>query len=108
MNLRKALFVMTIIFLVILSFIPTIFAQVKPSTSVVTSGVIGLVSRDPKVKVDYILIDERKIWVSPSTKIFDEWGNPLTLRDLKPGLSVIIEERQISKGSYERRIIVKK
>jgi len=108
MNFRKVFFIKFLILFMILSFLPPTFAQVKRGKTVVGSGVIELVSRDRKLNADYIMINERKILVPSDTKIVDEWGNALTLRDLRPGLKVVVEAMRNSAGSYERKITVKK
>ncbi|OGP76679.1 MAG: hypothetical protein A2W09_07475 [Deltaproteobacteria bacterium RBG_16_50_11] len=69
---------------------------------------IDLVSRDKKLNADYMMIDERKIFLSANTKIVDEWGNLLTVKDLKPGLTAVVEAIRISERSYETQIAVKK
>ena len=108
MNLKKVFFILVLTGAVIICSISPAFSQVKPGKNIVASGMIELVSRDKKVNADYMMINERKIFISPNTKIMDAWGNPLTLNDLKPGLFALVEAIKNADGSYERKITVKK
>jgi hypothetical protein len=108
MKIRKSLFILILTGALTLSFLSPAFSQVKPGKNILASGMIELVSHDRKLKTDTIMINERVISIPPDTKIVDEWGNPLTIRDLKPGLTVVVQGIRNSGGSYERKIIVKK
>ena len=108
MNLKKGFFMLVLTGALTLSFLSPTFSQVKPGKKIVASGAIEHFSRDRKLNADYMMINERKILVSRNTKIIDEWGNALTLKDLKPGVNVVVEDVRHSGGTYERKIIVKR
>jgi hypothetical protein len=104
MNLKKVFFVKLLVLILVLSFTGPAFTQGKPSKRVVRAGAIEWVSRDFK----YIGINEGKVLITPQTKVLDEKGNSLDIRELRRGRHVVVELILNSSGSAEKRIIIKK
>jgi hypothetical protein len=104
MNFKKVFFVQLLALVLTLSFIGPAFSQGRPSKRVVRAGVIEWVSRDFK----YIGIDEGKVLITPQTKVFDAYGNPLGISALERGRHVVVELIRNPDGSTEKRIIIRK
>jgi hypothetical protein len=103
MDLKKLFVVKLLVLMLTLSLIGPAFSQGSGKPRPYT-GVIEWVSKDFK----YIGIDERKILITPETKVVDAEGKMLKTSDLKPGRTVVIESIRTPGGSTERRITIKK
>ena len=55
----------------------------------------------------FIVVNEVQIMISPDTKIVDEKGNTLSLKDLKPKLHVTIEALRNFDRFSAKKIVVK-
>lgn len=104
MNLKRVFFVKLLVLMLALSSIGPAFSQGKQGKTIVRAGEIEWVSRDFK----YIGINEGKVLITPQTKVFDERGNSLNIRDLRQGRYVVVEMIRNPDGSTEKRIIIKK
>lgn len=103
MKLEKALFMGFAIFVVILLLLNPGFSQVKTGETILFPGVIESIREDLK----FIVINEVRIFISPSTKILEEKGDILRINDLKPKMNVIIEALRNPNGILAKKIIVK-
>jgi len=103
MNLRRCLVIpfVTLSVLFVL-FVPG-FSQAKEDKPVSFSGVIEGVHEGFK----YIVINERRVVVSPETRILDERGNILNVNALKPRLNVTIEAIRMSDRLMAKKIVIK-
>jgi hypothetical protein len=104
MNPRKVFWVELLVVIWVLSFVGPAFSQARPGKTIAHAGVIEWVSRDFK----YIGINERKILITPQTKILDDLGNSLRTAELRRGRTVMVEMVRMPGGSVEKRIIIKK
>jgi len=102
MKLEKGILIKSVLFmLTLLLFLPGIQGIKEESTSY--SGVIKSIDKDLK----FIVVDDQKILISENTKIMDEKGNLLLSKDLKTGLSVLIEGGPRPDGFLARKIVIK-
>jgi hypothetical protein len=104
MNLKRLFFVKLLVLILVLSFIGPAFSQGRDGKRIVYAGTIEWVSRDFK----YISINEHKVSITPQTKVLDDRGNPLDMRELRRGRHVVVELIRNPSGSAEKRIIIKK
>jgi hypothetical protein len=103
MNVRKLFGVELLIVILALSFVGPAFSQGRPSKTIAHAGVIEWVSKDFK----FIGINERKVLISPQSKILDDQGNSLKVTELRRGRRVVVEMVRMPGGSVEKRIIIK-
>jgi hypothetical protein len=104
MNLKRLFFLKLLVLILVFSFIGPAFSQSKQGKTRIHAGVIESVSRDFK----YISINEHKVLITPQTKVLDEKGNSLDIRELRRGRHVVVELIRNPSGSAEKRIIIKK
>jgi hypothetical protein len=104
MNLKKVFWVELLVVILALSFVGPAFSQARPGKTIAHAGVIEWVSKDLK----YIGINERKVLITPQTKVLDDQGNSLKVTELRRGRIVVVEMVRISNGSVEKRIIIKR
>jgi hypothetical protein len=106
MSLKKVFFVKLLVLVLTLSLVGPVFSQGNKNKIATFAGVIQWVSPDFK----YIAIpsQESKIFLPPTTKVFDGQGNSLKLSDLRRGLNIVLEVTRNPDGSQQRTIIVKK
>jgi hypothetical protein len=104
MDMKKIFWVELLALVLTLSFIGPAFSQSGPNRVIAHAGAIEWVSNDFKL----IYINERKVLISPQTKILDDQGNSLKVTELRRGRRVVVELVRISDGSMEKRVIIKK
>ncbi len=80
------------------------FSQVKIGDTISFPGVIESIQKDFK----FIVINEVRIFISPDTKIVDENGNILKIKELKSRLNVTIEAIRNPNGLFAKKIVVKR
>ncbi|MGQ9645246.1 MAG: DUF5666 domain-containing protein [Thermodesulfobacteriota bacterium] len=78
------------------------FPQIKAEKAVSFSGKIESIPKE----ADYIVVNERRVYLTPSTKITDSKGSILKKNDLKRGLSITIEAVQKPGGIFAEKIAV--
>ena len=101
MKLQKVRFVKSVIFmLTLLIFLPGF--QGKKEETVSYSGVIESIDKNFKS----IMVNNARVYISPSTKIVDEKGNILKIDDLKPNLSVAIKAVRNPDGFLAKKIVI--
>lgn len=104
MRFKKIIFVHLIILLLTLLTVRAGFSQGKGTGAVSFTGIIESISEDLK----YIVINETRITLSPSTQVMDENGNKTRAEVLRPELYVAVEALQKRDGFLARKIVVKK
>ena len=101
MNLEKACFIKSVMFmLILLIFLPG-FQGIKHET-ISYSGVIENIDKDFK----FIVVNGTKNLISGSTKIVNEKGDILKMDDLKLKLSVVIEGVRSPEGFLAKKIVI--
>jgi len=78
------------------------FSQVKREEIISFVGTIDSIPQDPK----FIVVNERRVYLSPHTKIANAKGSILKKKDLKRGLTVTIEGVQKPEGIFAGKITV--
>jgi hypothetical protein len=104
MELKKALLIKFIIFIMVLSSTHPCFSQVKMGETISFSGVIESIPND----FSFIVINEVRIFIFLETNIINENGNVLKSTSLRPRLKVIVEASRIKEGFYAKKITLKK
>ena len=102
MKLQKVLLLELIIVIHVLSIFLPGFAQVKSEEAISFSGIIDNVPKDSK----FIVVNERRIYLSPNTKIANAQGTILQRNDLTRGLGVSIKGIRKPEGIYAEKITV--
>ena len=102
MRFEKSLFILPVILLMILSFIPGL--PQAQERKIIASEVIRGVGTGKDYK--YISINDRNFFLTPDVKIMDESGKSLTVSDLRPGVKVTIERIRSAGKRPEFRVIV--
>jgi hypothetical protein len=103
MRSKRVLLIGFVIFMVTFLIVSSGFSQGEMKTKIY-SGVVKKISSDSIS----ISVDEVGMSVSKKAKIVDEYGNPLTVYDLKVGDYVTIELLRNPDGNWLERIVVKK
>jgi hypothetical protein len=78
------------------------FSQIKRQGIMSFNGTIDSIPKDSK----FIVVDERRIFISSGTKIVDERGNTLRMNDLKLRSHVAIEGTEKPDGIFAEKITV--
>jgi hypothetical protein len=78
------------------------FSQVKREEAIAFSGTIDSIPKDSK----FIVVNERRVFISSNTTIASEKGSILRMNDLKIRLSVAIEGVQKPDGIFAAKITV--
>lgn len=101
---KKIFFGAFFVFMLTQSLIGPAFSQGREEKTKIYSQKIDWVSRDFR----YVEIKERRVLIPPGTKVFDEKGNILEIRDLRSGRDAFLEFIRNPDGSTETRIVIKK
>jgi hypothetical protein len=104
MKLQKILLLKLIVVIVTLFIVHPGFSQVKSEEIISFSGAIDSIPKDPK----FIVVNERRVFISSNTTIASEKGSILKMNDLKIRLHVAIEGVQKPDGIYAKKITVMK
>jgi hypothetical protein len=104
MKLRKVVFIQILILILTLLILGPGFSQVKKEGTLSFSGYIDHTPADFKS----IVVNEGRIFISSDTKIVDEKGNHLKIKDLKRRQYVTIVVLQKSNGVFAQKITIKK
>jgi len=102
MKLEKPYIVKSILFmLTLLIFLPGVLAIKQEAATY--SGVIESINKDFK----FIVVNGAKVPISGNATIVDEKGNILSIDDLKPKLSVVMEGVRSPDGFFAQKIVIK-
>jgi hypothetical protein len=104
MKLRKVFFIQLVNFILTLLILSSGFSQVRKEGTLSFSGYIDNIPADFKS----IVVNEGRIFISSDTKIVDEKGNHLKIKDLKRRQYVTIVALQKSNGVFAQKITIKK
>jgi hypothetical protein len=102
MKLQKILLLKLIVVIVTLLIIHPGFSQVKREEAISFSGSIDNIPKDSK----FIVVNERRVFISSNTKITNAKGSILKRSDLKIGLGVTVEGVQKPEGIFAEKITV--
>jgi len=102
MKLQKILLLTLVLLIITLVIFHPVFSQVKSEEIISFSGYIDNIPKDPK----FIVVNERRVFISSNTKIASEKGSILKMNDLKIRLYVAIEGVQKSDGIYAEKVTV--
>jgi hypothetical protein len=102
MRLQRILLLKLIVVIVTLFILHPGFSQVKREEMISFSGTIDSIPKDPK----FIVVNERRVYLSPNTKIANAKGSILKKNDLKRGFGVTIEGVQKPEGIFAEKITV--
>ena len=102
MKLRKVFFIQFVIFILALLILSPGFSQVKKEGTLSFTGSIDNIPKDSK----FIVVNERRVFISSDTKIATEKGSILRMNDLKVRLHVAIEGVEKKGGIYAEKITV--
>ena len=102
MNLQKLLLVKLVILAMTLVIVHPGFSQVKREEAISFFGTVDNIPNDPK----FIVVNERRVFISSNTKIANAKGSILKRNDLKIGLRVSVEGVQKSEGIFAKKITV--
>ena len=101
MKLEKAYFIKSVMFmLTLLMVLPGIQGIKQESTSY--SGLIESVDKDSK----FIVVNGAKMFISASTEVVNEKGNILSIENLKPKVSAVVEGIRSSDGFLVKKIVI--
>jgi len=102
MKLQKILLLKLMVVIVTLFILHPGFSQVKREEAISFSGAIDSIPKDPK----FIVVNERRVFISSNTKIANAKGSILKRNDLKRGLRVTVEGLQRPEGVFAEKITV--
>ena len=102
MKLRRILLLKLIVVILTLFIFHPGFSQIKSEKTISFSGTIDSIPKDPK----FIVVNERRVYLSSNTKITSAKGSILKKDDLKRGLSVTIEGVEKPEGIFAGKITV--
>jgi hypothetical protein len=102
MKLQRILLLKLVVVIITLFISHPGFSQVKSEETISFSGIIDSIPKDPK----FIVVNERRVFLSSNTKIASAKGSILKRNDLKRGLGVSIEGVQGPEGIYAEKITV--
>ena len=102
MKLQRILLLKLVVVIITLFIFHPGFSQVKSEKTISFSGTIDSIPQDPK----FIVVNERRVYLSPHTKITNAKGRFLKKEDLKRGATVTIEGVQKPEGIFARKITV--
>ena len=104
MKLQKILLLKLVVVIITLFIFHPGFSQVKSEETISFSGHIDNIPKDSK----FIVVNERRVFISSNTTIASEKGSILKMNDLKIRLHVAIEGVQKPDGIYAKKITVMK
>lgn len=104
MNLQRIFLIKFLILTLTLVLFSPCFSQVKKEGSIRFSGAIESISGD----LESIVVNEVRIFFSPSTAIVNEKENLLEKGALKLREKVVVEASRTQKGLIAKRIVVMK
>ncbi len=102
MKLQKILLLKLIVVILTLFIFHPGFSQVKREEAISFSGTIDNIPKDS----NFIVVNERRVFISSSTKIANAKGSILRKNDLQRGLGVSIEGVQKPEGIFAEKITV--
>ena len=102
MKLQKILLLKLVVVILTLFLFHPGFSQVTREETISFSGRIDSIPKDPK----FIVVNERRVFISSNTKIANAKGSILKRNDLKQGLGVSVEGAQKPEGIYAQKITV--
>ena len=102
MKLQRILLLKLVVVIITLFIFHPGFSQVKSEKTISFSGTIDSIPKDPQ----FIVVNERRVYLSSKTKIASEKGSILKKDDLKRGLRVSIEGVQKLEGIFAEKITV--
>ncbi|OGQ06521.1 MAG: hypothetical protein A2026_03845 [Deltaproteobacteria bacterium RBG_19FT_COMBO_46_12] len=102
MKLQRILLLKLIVVIATLFIFHPAFSQVTREETISFSGTIDSIPKDPK----FIVVNERRVYISSNTKIANTKGSILKRNDLKRGLGVSIEGVQKPEGIFAGKITV--
>jgi hypothetical protein len=102
MKLQRILLLKLVIVILTLFIFHPGFSQVKSEKTLSFSGTIDSIPEDPQ----FIVVNERRVYLSPNTKIVNAKGTILKKNDLKRGLTVTVEGVQKTEDIFARKITV--
>lgn len=102
MKLRKVVFIHIVILILTLLILGPGFSQVKKEETISFTGSIDSIPKDSK----FIVVNERRVFISSNTKIASEKGSILKINDLKLRLYVAIEGVRKPDGIFAAKITV--
>jgi len=102
MNLKKLFLIKFLILTLTLVVFSPCFSQVKKEGAIRFSGAIESISGD----LESIVVNEVRIFISPSTTIVNEKENLLEKGALKLREKVVVEASRTQKGLIAKRIVV--
>ena len=102
MNIQKLLLTKLVVVIVTLVIFHPGFSQVKREGIISVSGYIDSIPKDSK----FIVVNERRVFISSNTKIANAKGSILKRNDLKIGLRVSVEGVQKPEGIFAEKITV--
>ena len=102
MKLQKILLLKLIVVILTLFIFHPGFSQVKSEKTLSFSGTIDSIPKESQ----FIVVNERRVYLSSNTKIANAKGIILKKNDLKRGLRVTIEGVQKPEGIFAGKITV--
>ena len=102
MKLQKILLLKLIVVIATLFMLDPGFSQVRRDETISFSGTVDSIPKDPK----FIVVNERRVFISSNTKIANAKGSILKRNDLKRGLGVTVEGVQKPEGVFAEKITV--
>jgi hypothetical protein len=102
MKLQKILLLKLIVVILTLFVFHPGFSQVKSEKTVSFSGTIDSIPKEPQ----FIVVNERRVYLSSNTKIVNTKGSILKKNDLKREFRVNIEGVQKPEGIFAGKITV--
>jgi hypothetical protein len=100
MRLQRILLLKLVIVILTLFISHPGFSQVKSENTLSFSGTIDSIPKDP----EFIIVNERRVYLSSHTKIANAKGSILKRENLKRGLTVTIEGVQKPEGIFAKKI----
>jgi len=104
MKLQRILLLKLVVVILTLFIFHPGFSQVTREETISFSGQIDNIPKDSK----FIVVNERRVFISSNTKIASEKGNILKMNDLRIRLYVAIEGVRKPDGIYAKKITVMK
>ena len=102
MKLQRILLLKLIVVILTLFIFHPGFSQVRRGEVLSFSGTIDSIPDDPK----FIVVNERRVFISSNTKMATAKGSILKRNDLKRGLGVSVEGVQRPEGVFAEKITV--
>jgi len=104
MQLKEMLGAGLAIFMLLFLPVNPVCSETKKEEKISFSGVIEGISND----LNWIIVNEARIFLSPNTQIVDEGGKICKIGDLKPKRHVLIEALPSRGGLLAKKIFLKR